>query len=43
MFRISILVTILLVSVIPGIARNNSRYVDPFIGTGAVEGGAVRQ
>lgn len=39
MFRISILVTILLVSVIPGIARNNSRYVDPFIGTGAVEGG----
>lgn len=39
MFRISILVTILLISVIPGIARNNSRYVDPFIGTGAVEGG----
>lgn len=39
MFRISILVTMLLVSVIPGIARNNSRYVDPFIGTGAVEGG----
>lgn len=39
MFRISTLVTILLVSVIPGIASNNSRYVDPFIGTGAVEGG----
>lgn len=39
MFRLSTLVTVLLVSVIPGIARNNSRYVDPFIGTGAVEGG----
>lgn len=39
MFRLSTLVTILLISVIPGIARNNSRYVDPFIGTGAVEGG----
>lgn len=39
MFRLSTLVTVLLISVIPGIARNNSRYVDPFIGTGAVEGG----
>lgn len=39
MFRLSTLVIILLISVIPGMARNNSRYVDPFIGTGAVEGG----